>query len=90
MYSLATEMSQNFKGWENFPAILKEFDDDLREAATKNAQDFMTARMAVIFDKFKNVDASLVAEHISQLLTTATYLVSQREKLKFSNTPVPP
>lgn len=89
MASLAQEMADNFRGWENFPAIFAEYEKDLLETASDHSKKFMIARCALVLDKFKNVDETQAAEPLKHLLKTIRYYQTQVDKLKFSNTPVP-
>jgi hypothetical protein len=52
------------------------------------AQNFMTARCGVILNTFKDVDPATAAEHITQLITTATFYEQSIKQLTFSRTPV--
>ncbi|KAF2009039.1 glycoside hydrolase family 18 protein [Aaosphaeria arxii CBS 175.79] len=88
MYALANEMAEHFPGWESFPAIMKEFDDDVQKFATNNAQKFMLARAGAILDYFKDVDLSTSAEHVVHLVNIAKYYIEQKDKLKFAGTSV--
>ncbi|KAH8689785.1 hypothetical protein GQ44DRAFT_744815 [Phaeosphaeriaceae sp. PMI808] len=88
MAALAKEMATYFPGWDNFPAILKEYQADLLEFASTNAKDFVTARCGLILDKLKDVDVTTAAEPIKNLIKTTKYFGTQLDKLKFSDTPV--
>lgn len=88
MAALAEEMATYFPGWDNFPAILKEYQADLLEFASTNAKDFVTARCGLILDKLKDVDVTTAAEPIKNLIETTKYFGTQLDKLKFSDTPV--
>jgi chitinase len=81
-------MAQYFPGWDNFPAILQEFDANHLWYASIKAQAFMTARTRMILNTLKDVDPAKAAEHVAQLITTTTFYAQQIGKLKFSITNV--
>ncbi|KAF2130126.1 glycoside hydrolase family 18 protein, partial [Dothidotthia symphoricarpi CBS 119687] len=83
LYAAAKNMATYYKGWENFPAILKEFDADQLEYASTKAQAFMTARAGMILNTFQDTDPAKAAEHVAQLITTTTLYAKSINKLKF-------
>ncbi|EUC49054.1 glycoside hydrolase family 18 protein [Bipolaris oryzae ATCC 44560] len=88
MAALAKEMAQYFTGWQNFPAILAEYQADLLEYASNNARNFVSARCALILDKLKDVDEATAAEPIKNLIKTTKFFAKQLDRLKFSDTSV--
>jgi chitinase len=88
MVALAKEMATYFTGWDNFPAILTEYQADLLESASTNARNFVTARCTLILDKLKDVKEATAADPIKNLIKTTKYFATQLDRLKFSDTPV--
>ncbi|PVI08690.1 glycoside hydrolase family 18 protein [Periconia macrospinosa] len=91
-YLAAKFMGDHIPGWENFPAIVAEFDENHMEFISLSAQLFMATRVRMIVQEFGKMTVTELAqrpEHMVQFYKTAKFFHEMTYSLKFSKTPVP-
>jgi hypothetical protein len=87
LYMVAEFLADTFKGIDNFPALLKEWDEDYYAYATLNAQGFMRFATSLIWEQLEaaRVNPETSAKHIRDLITAVQWYRERTVTMRFQN-----
>jgi hypothetical protein len=87
MIMVAQFMADTFKGIDNFPAYLKEWDEDYYSYASQHSQAFMKFATSLIWEQLNDarVDPETSAKHIRDLITAVQWYRDHTVTMRFQN-----
>jgi hypothetical protein len=87
LYMVAQFMADTFKGIDNFPAFLKEWDADYYAYASQHSQNFIRFATSLIWEELEaaRVDPETAAKHIRDLITAVQWYRDHAATMRFQN-----
>lgn len=84
---MAQFLADNNPGIDNFPAFIKEWDDDYYDFATKHVKKVTRFATMMILEKLKDAreNPEKVAKHVRDLIMSAEWYLEHVQSLRFRN-----